>query len=467
MRCAQALGPRVEGAPALRPEFAQASVQRHAAISPGGSWHYQTDGPVQAVAAAHRAATVQAGTAERERRRQEVALVGQERARARGEHALLSVRLDAAHSEMMSELQKLDAGDRAQRARDVQRPRLPSTAAAESEFERVFASAEQQASVPAAPAAAAAAAAAAKVMRRTSGREPAPGLPARKPACAPPPARAPTQPAARSAATVEEVTPLRSADRAHVKEAAAAKPRPDAAQLLGGRRELDAAESWAAPRAEEEGMVEAGASQRGSRPAVRKAQAPRGLASSTKLDDMTTQRAPARAAITGGAAITARAQPSGVVELSCHAASSMSLAEQAAAHPFLAAFMPRDVDVNATLDGLLAGQAAGTDAGAEETLAGARPASPTSALLARAAPDTTAALAAMHAWESAEPAPAEGFRRRPPPSYSECFGEGAATAHAEGHPSVRAGDGPLPSFALPALKPMPAMSDAAVEQVVD
>ena len=411
---------------------------------------------------------------ERERRRQEVALVGQERARARGEHALLSVRLDEAHSQMMSELQKLDAGDRAQRARDVQRPRLPSTAAAESEFERVFASAEQQASVPAAPAAAAAAAAAAKVMRRTSGREPAPGLPARKPACAPPPARAPTQPAARSAATVEEVTPLRSADRAHVKEPAAhglhmSKPRSDAAQLLGRRRELDATENWAAPRAEEEGVIEVGEhfTQRGSRPAQRKTQAARGLASSTKLDDMTTQRAPTRNAIGGGAAITARAQPSGVVELSCHAASSMSLAEQAAAHPFLAAFMPRDVDVHATLDGVLAGQAAGADAGASETLAGARPASPTSALLARAAPDTTAALAAMHAWESAEPAPAEGFRRRPPPSYSECFGEGAATAHAEGHPSVRAGDGPLPSFALPALKPMPAMSDAAVEQVVD
>ena len=411
---------------------------------------------------------------ERERRRQEVALVGQERARARGEHALLSVRLDEAHSQMMSELQKLDAGDRAQRARDVQRPRLPSAAAAESEFERVFASAEQQASVPTAPAAAAAAAAAAKVMRRTSGREPAPGLPARKPACAPPPARAPTQPAARSAATVEEVTPLRSADRAHVKEPAAhglhmSKPRSDAAQLLGRRRELDATESWAAPRAEEEGVIEVGEhfTQRGSRPAQRKTQAARGLASSTKLDDMTTQRAPTRNAIGGGAAITARAQPSGVVELSCHAASSMSLAEQAAAHPFLAAFMPRDVDVHATLDGVLAGQAAGADAGASETLAGARPASPTSALLARAAPDTTAALAAMRAWESAEPAPAEGFRRRPPPSYSECFGEDAAAAHAEGHPSVRAGDGPLPSFALPALKPMPAMSDAAVEQVVE
>ena len=482
MRCAQALGPLVEGAPALRPEFAQASVQRHAAISPGGSWHYQTDAHSGAVAAGHRAATVQAGTAERERRRQELALVGEERARARGEHALLSVRLDEAHSQMMSELQKLDAGDRAQRARDVQRPRLPSAAAAESEFERVFATAEQKASAPATAAAAAAAAAEAKILRRTCGREPPPGLPARKPACAPPPpARASAQPAARSAAAVEEVSPLRSADRAHVKEAAAAKPRSDAAQLLRPRRELDAVESWAAPRAEEEGVAESGAasqlaasgsSHRGSRPAARKAQAPRGLASSTKLDDMTTQRAPARAAITGGAAttggaaITARAQPSGVVELSCHAASSMSLAEQAAAHPFLAAFMPRDVDVNATLDGVPAGQAAGTDAAAEEPLAGPRPASPTSDLLARAAPDTTAALAAMRAWESAEPAPAGGFHRRPPPSYSECFGEDAAAVHAEGHPSVRVGDGPLPSFALPALKPMPAMSDAAVEQVV-
>jgi len=35
----------------------------------------------------------------------------------------------------------------------------------------------------------------------------------------------------------------------------------------------------------------------------------------------------------------------------------MSLAEQAAAHPFLAAFMPRDLDAHASLDSVLAGQA--------------------------------------------------------------------------------------------------------------
>jgi len=125
-------------------------------------------------------------------------------------------------------------------------------------------------------------------------------------------------------------------------------------------------------------------------------------AASTKLDDMPTQRAPARAAIArgaaaatagsaattataatasaaasaaaaatagGAAAITARAQSSGAVELTCHASSAMSLAEQAAAHPFLAAFMPRDVDAHASLDSVLAGQAAATDAGTQEEAA--------------------------------------------------------------------------------------------------
>ena len=39
-------------------------MQRHAAISPSGKWHYQADGPGGAVPAGERAASVQAGTAE-------------------------------------------------------------------------------------------------------------------------------------------------------------------------------------------------------------------------------------------------------------------------------------------------------------------------------------------------------------------------------------------------------------------
>ena len=77
----------------------------------------------------------------------------------------------------------------------------------------------------------------------------------------------------------------------------------------------------------------------------------------------------------------------------------------------------------------------------------------------------------MRAWEaaaesaesaevaSAEPARAEGL--------GEVSSGAAAASHAEGQGGYPAAEAALPSFALPALKPMPAMSDAAVQQVME
>ena len=139
--------------------------------------------------------------------------------------------------------------------------------------------------------------------------------------------------------------------------------------------------------------------------------------------------------------------------------------------------MPRDVDAHASLDSVLAGQAAATDLvvgteeeapaaqggypAGEEPLAGARarPVSPTSALLSRAAPETTAARAAMRAWEAAAES-AESASAEPPPVET-----GVAAEAVQGRYPAR--EAALPSFARPALKPMPAMSDAAVQQVVE
>ena len=66
----------------------------------------------------------------------------------------------------------------------------------------------------------------------------------------------------------------------------------------------------------------------------------------------------------------------------------------------------------------------------------------------------------MRAWEEAAESAAEAASAQPPPAEVGV----AAEAAQGGYPAAEAA---VPSFALPALKPMPAMTDAAVQQVVE